>query len=268
MSGHPPTIVTYSNAWWQKIDGKYYFLHSGGGIGENGNNPSVRVELSDRLVDIALEDPANNDELRSCVQASLSIYNISSLGPHQNTLGFTYLAPLSHIIAPDVSLFISGESGSLKSCASALAQGHVGKNYYEKHLPTNWHATSNYILALAHKMKNCPTVIDDLNPKGSSWDVALAHKKAEEVFRAAGNQGGRGRLNQNSTMKATAYPRGVLIASGEDIPKGHSLRARLWIEEVHPNDVNSPYLAKLQSDAKKGVFTKAMSGYIRWLALK
>ena len=89
-------------------------------------------------------------------------------------------------------------------------------------------------------------------------------KKADEVFRAQGNKGGRGRLGS----KEKHYPRGVLLASGEESPQGRSLLGRLLVIKIKKKkgEVNLANLSELQKEAKAGALCRAMSGYIKWLA--
>jgi hypothetical protein len=63
------------------------------------------------------------------------------------------------------------------------------------------------------------------------------------------------------------YPaRGFVIASGEDLPKGQSCRARLVIIEVQRGDVDKEVLTELQRAGHAGLLVQAMSAYIQWLA--
>ncbi len=68
-------------------------------------------------------------------------------------------------------------------------------------------------------------------------DIQRLHRDADRIFRGAGNQAGRGRLSATLQAIPSYYPRGLLVASGEDIPKGQSLRARLWVVEIRPGDI-------------------------------
>jgi hypothetical protein len=58
----------------------------------------------------------------------------------------------------------------------------------------------------------------------------------------------------------------LVIGTGEDAPRGHSLRARLDIVEVGPGDVDRDRLTAAQSAARDGLLVAALAGYVRWLA--
>src|SRR5262249_22725913 len=64
--------------------------------------------------------------------------------------------------------------------------------------------------------------------------------------------------------------RGLMLSTGEDVPRGHSLRARLLALEVCANDFGppgrNPALSAMQRDAAEGRYALALAGFIRWLA--
>jgi len=57
-----------------------------------------------------------------------------------------------------------------------------------------------------------------------------------------------------------------VLGTGEDVPRGHSLRSRLIVIEVGPTDVDWARLSTLQDLAARGSLAAAMAGYLRWLA--
>jgi hypothetical protein len=52
-------------------------------------------------------------------------------------------------------------------------------------------------------------------------------------------------------------PRALLLATGEEVPKGRSLRARLLIIPVRAGEVDPILLSKCQDDAQQGGFAAA-----------
>ena len=50
------------------------------------------------------------------------------------------------------------------------------------------------------------------------------HREADRLVRAQGNRSGRQRMRQDSTLRPAKPPRGLLLSTGEDVPRGHSLR--------------------------------------------
>jgi hypothetical protein len=58
----------------------------------------------------------------------------------------------------------------------------------------------------------------------------------------------------------------MLAASGEELPRGHSLRARLVIDQIGPGDINPDELSIVQKSAADGRLAQANAGYIQWIA--
>ena len=56
------------------------------------------------------------------------------------------------------------------------------------------------------------------------------------------------------------------MASGEDLPRGQSCRARLIILDFRRGDIAKGDLTKLQNHGRSGAFARAMAAYIAWLA--
>ena len=79
-------------------------------------------------------------------------------------------------------------------------------------------------------------------------------------------QAGRGRLDSSANLKISKPPRSLILSTGEETPRGHSVRARLWIIELSPGSINKDLLAKCQSDADHGLYARSMGAFIGWTA--
>jgi hypothetical protein len=86
------------------------------------------------------------------------------------------------------------------------------------------------------------------------------------VLRAQGNGSGRQRLRSDMTHRPMRPPRGMFLSTGEDIPNGASLRARLLLIELTPTDVDLAKMTACQRDGANGLYAQAMASYVRWLA--
>ena len=73
-------------------------------------------------------------------------------------------------------------------------------------------------------------------------------------------------MSHDHTLAPDRPPRGMILSTGEDVPQGQSLRARMLVVEVGPKDVDLVALTRCQSDAGDGHYAAAMSAYVRWLA--
>ena len=147
----------------------------------------------------------------------------------------------------------------LPSSSSALA-------WIARNLPGSWASTGNALEMLAFHAKDVLVVIDDFAPQGNAADVARYHAAADRVFRAAGNQAGRGRLDSSARLREPRPPRGLVLSTGEDIPRGHSIRARLLILELAKGMITPAVLTECQAAANAGEYSQAMSAFLQWLA--
>lgn len=272
LSGIPETRTVYTHLGWRYISGVWHFLHSAGAITRDGSvgQDHICVDVTgDRLSDYKFpEIPAFPDaeQYRRPIDSSLTLL---SLGSHELTyslLAMIFRAPLCEMMPADFSVFIFGQTGTRKTSVASLFLSHFGAKFKGTNCPNNWSSTVNAIEMILFLAKDSPNIIDDFAPSGSQREVSALNVKAERVFRSQGNRTGRSRLNSDSSLKGQYYPRGVVIATGEDVPKGHSIRARLAILEVSRNDINLTELTRLQKLATKGVFGTTMALYIKFIA--
>ncbi len=253
----------YTHTGWRKVDGKWAFLHAGGAIAENGAAADVNVRLAGQMSRYELRLPANRESLRLAVRASLKLVELSPEVISFPLLAATYRAALGEA---DFAVHLAGETGAFKSEVAALHQQHFGAAMDRLHLPGTWASTGNALEALAFFGKDALVVIDDFAPQGNSADVARYHAAADRVFRAAGNHAGRSRLDSTAKLREPKPPRALILSTGEDIPRGQSIRARLLILEISKNTIDSAALTESQGDARTGLFAEAMGAYVQWLA--
>ena len=162
-------------------------------------------------------------------------------------------------------MFLTGRTGTFKTALAALCQQHFGAAMDASHLPANFASTANALESLAFSAKDTLLVVDDFAPTGGIGDGTL-EAVAERLFRAAGNHQGRSRMSGNGRPRAPQPPRALILATGEEVPRGHSLRARLLIVPVGPGDVNREALTRCQQAAQEGQFATAMGGFLVWVA--
>ena len=73
-------------------------------------------------------------------------------------------------------------------------------------------------------------------------------------------------MRADTTLRPEKPPRAFIVSTGEDVPRGQSLRARMFVLELGPGEINWQRLTECQRDAAAGLYAQAMSGYVRWLA--
>jgi hypothetical protein len=263
----------YSHTGWMEKEGHHYYLHADGAIGPVGpvgpapDTPppisSGEMLLPEPLKKYRLPNPPTGERLSEALQASLGLLE---LGPSK-----VMVPVLAGIYAPivsdlDFSLFLSGPTGAGKSEIAAQAQQHYGAKMDSRHLPAGWNSTPNAIELLAFCAKDALMVVDDFIPTGPASEVAKKHGEADRVLRGAGNREGRQRMDVESGLRRTYYPRCLMACTGEDVPAGHSLRARMLNIEVGSSDINFDKLTISQQNAAKGEYAEALAGFVQWVA--
>lgn len=251
----------YAHTGWRELDGQWLYLHAGGAIGANGPVDGYEVRPGGELTHYTL--PPVRDTV-AAVAASLAMLSLGPIGTV--ALAATYRAPLAAFAECSVSVFITGATGVFKSQVCGLAQAHFGRKWNGAHFPANWSSTPNSLEKLAFAAKDALLVVDDFTPPANPSDAAKLYRAAEQLLRGQGNHAGRQRMNGDGTLRDTFFPRGMILASGEDLPPGHSLRARLVIAEIRRGDVDPAKLTTLQGHAASGLFAEAMAGFVQSLA--
>jgi hypothetical protein len=269
LSGDVPRRTVFRHVGWRKIGQTWVYLHAGGAIGPDGLVDAIPVALPEPLAGFRLPTPPEGAELAAAVRASLGLLR---LGPGRVTfplLAAVYRAPLGDT---DFGQHLAGPTGSFKTEAAALAQQHYGAEMDARHLPANWSSTGNALEGLAFAAKDALLCVDDFCPTGSTADVQRYHREADRLFRGQGNRAGRQRMRADATLRPPRPPRGLVLSTGEETPRGQSLRARLMELEISPGDFGpqppepNPTLSACQGDAAAGKYAAALAGFLRWLA--
>lgn len=257
----PRTI--YGHTGWRDVDGTWVYLHGGGAIGPKGAVATVEVATTESLTRYQLSLPEDANALQDACTHSLTLLEVGSDHLTYPLYGALWRTCLG---GSDFALHLTGATGQGKSALAALLQQHWGAGMDAMHLPGSWSSTGNALEALAFTLKDALLVIDDFCPAGSPADIARAHKDADRVLRAQGNWSGRGRLRADGTLRPPKPPRGVICSTGEDIPHGQSLRARMLILNVEAGDLDWPLLTACQRHASAGAFATALGGFVHWLS--
>lgn len=253
----------YTHTGWRNVDGRWLFFHAGGAISGTGAVSDIKVRLLDAMSHYELSPAADPGRLTLAVRASL---RLARLGPP--AISFPLLAATIRAVFGDAdfSVHLAGETGAFKSELAALHQQHFGAGMNRLHLPGAWSSTGNSLEALAFHAKDALLVIDDFAPQGSGTDVARYHAAADRVFRAAGNRAGRGRLDSTARLRETKPPRALILSTGEDIPRGQSVRARLFILDLPKGAIDPKRLTECQGNAAEGLYAAAMAGFLQSMA--
>lgn len=245
----------FTHTGWRSVDGRWIYLHAGGAVGAE----NVEVDLGSDLTRYRLPGPM--DDSSSAMRASLDLLRVAPLRVTAPLWAATFRAPLASLQPADLSVWLEGQTGSLKSTLAALFLSHCGA-FDRTSLPGAWSSTANQLERRAFILKDMLFVVDDYAP--SPLDRNEMQAKAARLLRAQGNLAGRGRLNADLTERAGFPPRGLVLSTGEQHPLGHSILARLFLVDVDRVQIAMPLLDQCQKSASLLPF--AMAGYISWLS--
>jgi hypothetical protein len=251
----------YTHLGWRKQGGDWIYLQAGGAIAASGTVADLQVQLPTTLEHFQTPVPADRVAAKKAVRSSLDFLSVA---PHRVSLPLLAAVYRAAFGAVDFSLFLAGRSGVFKTALAALCQQHFGAAMDASHLPGNFASTANALEELAFLAKDTLLVVDDFVPTGGTGDGML-EALAERLFRAAGNRQGRGRMS-GLRLRDCHPPRGLLLATGEQVPRGHSLRARLLILELRSGEVDRAALTRCQVAGAEGQLAMAMGAYLAWIA--
>ncbi len=262
LSGEVPEEQVFAHTGWRELpDGTPVYLHAGGALGADGPVEGVQVKLPEELSRFDL--PMDDGDLAEGIRATLRILDLVPDAIGVPTLGAAFRAACSSC---DFSVFYAGPTGVGKTELAALVQQHFGAEMDSRNLPGSFTSTANSLEAQAFGVKDSVFVVDDFAPTGSSYEVQKLHQLADRLFRGQGNRQGRGRMRPDGTLRPPKYPRGLIVSTGEDVPRGQSLRARMAAIEVSPGSVDFDKLTGAQQDGRSGLYARCMAGFLRYLA--
>jgi hypothetical protein len=247
----------FTHTGWRSIGGRWVYLTANGGLGSAGHEVDLGPDLARYALPRAPDDPT------AAMRTSLALLR-GDLAPRTVMVPLwaaIYRAPTASVLPVDVSVWIEGITGSLKSTLAALALAHYGP-FDRLHLPGSWTSTANALERRAFLLKDVLFIVDDYAP--SNLDARELEMKAARLLRAAGNGAGRGRLRADMTERAAYPPRGLIVSTGEQRPQGQSVLARTLVVELDGRAVNLPALTAAQETANR--LPHALAGYIAWLA--
>lgn len=262
LSGPIRQERTFAHLGWRKHGAQWVYLHAGGALSADGPLGGLQVQMPSPLRHYQLRPTPDPAERVRAVRASLGLLSVVPDRISFPLLAATYRAPLG---AASFGVFLSGKSGVFKTALAALMQQHFGAAMDAGSLPANFASTANALELLAFSAKDALLVVDDFAPTGGPGDGEL-QRVTERLFRAVGNAQGRTRLGAHGRLRTPQAPRALVLGTGEEVPPGQSIRARLLIVEVGPGDVERAALSACQRAGQQGLLASAMGAFVAWLA--
>lgn len=255
-------LVIAQTGWRNDGDGWRYY-HNGGAIGADGLI-EAEVKLPVQLAPFILPAVPSGDALVQSLKSVLDLFNVAPDEIIIPLIGSVFAAILGN---PDFSVHLSGFTGNGKSVIAALIQSFFGSGFADAtKLPASWSSTANANEGIAHTAKDAILTVDDFCPTGSMADVSRLHASADRIMRAQGNHSGRGRMRADGSLRPTKPPRGLILSTGEDIPKGQSLRARMLILDLPKGETKWDAVTTCQRFARDGFFAQSTAAFTQWLA--
>lgn len=244
----------YQHTGWTKIGSDWRYLSASGAVGADG----IEVDLGKELSRYSL--PGGPENPREAMRTSLRLLEVADLTVTVPIWAAVFRAPLASAYSVDLTLWLEGPTGSLKSTLAALFLSHWGV-FDRLNLPGTWNSTANSLAQRAFVLKDVLFVIDDYAPSGQ--DRREYEINATRLLRAQGNLAGRGRLRADLTERPGCPPRGLILGTGEQRPPGQSVLARTFLVELDRSAVHLDKLSAAQIAAP--ILPQAMAGYVSWL---
>jgi hypothetical protein len=259
-----PKKAVFTCTGWRAVGGREAYLSSSGGLGADGPVAGVEVQLAAPLRPFSLPAPIEGSALGTALERAAELFLLSASGPAVALFGAVWRAPLGY--SPLV-VYLSGAPEAGKTYLAAIAQSFYGAGWSEKRLPASLkHATALALNELRALARDCIFVVDDFVVTGTAEDVKQA-EKVGLIARAQHGQHGRqglttaGRLDEGNDAVSS-----IPIITGETLPRGHSLRSRLLVAELHQPMPESELLRDAARAGASGVFAGLMAAFLRWLA--
>lgn len=252
--------TVYRHLGWTKTADGWVYLHAGGGIGAKGSVTRLEVQLGKVFEGFALPDPPTGEAEREVIPTLWDLRKVAPSRVSIPLLLYALAAPLGH---SPFSLYLAGPSGSQKTSLALVIQSLWG---WHEAPPASWEATANALEAYGFAAKDALLLVDDYAPQASEQKQKELQAKAARLLRSQGNGTGRGRMRADGSLVGDRPPRGSLLVTGEDLPPGHSIRARCLFLELEKGEMNLSLLTVAQALAREGVYARALSAWLRWLA--
>ena len=256
-------IIEYTHTGWRFANGGMKYLHGAGSIPDD----NIRVDLSD-IAGNRYRLPSEISSYKSCLETTLKLLEIAPIEVIIPLISVAFLSPLVELFKragyePSFVVWLYGRSGTKKSTLAALILSFFG-SFDGKSLPSSFKDTANSLEKKGSILKDCLNVIDDFHPNASRREAIKLEANAEAILRGYGDRVGRGRMNADTSLRLSYPPRGMAIATGEDLPSGgQSSTARYIGIELKQGDIRLDILSELQT--KQDQLAQTMTGFISFV---
>lgn len=252
--------IHYKHIGWIDINTNLFYIHAGRAIGPY--NIDLRGDSCFKLV---------YDSKYSEKAAFDLMIDMTNIAPKRITvplLLYNLLATLNHLFRiaryePRTVLWIHGLTGSKKTELGKIFTCIFNRDE-EDYIPATFFDTPSSIDPKFTEYKDCAFLLDDYCPTSSYKEKRNMEEIVTKVVRSIGDRTSKSRMNRDMNKQKEFRPLGLCVVTGEDLPTGHSRKARIIGVEVNKDDVNEEILSIHQSH--KTAYSTAISNFIKWVA--
>jgi hypothetical protein len=273
LNPDPPRRRVTTSFGWEGGEGKAFLVPGGritaAGYEEAGAGPQVDLSGCDVAASLGLcrLGPSEVDRLkRHLVEDWLPSHSRRVTYPLLGTVVAALLYPFARGVGR-YYLWLRGMTGSGKSFQAVLAQhwfgdfGGLQALGDEGRRIQSWVATPNHIQLTGYFFRHCVYLVDDYKPSTLSPG---ALQQVLKLLQSYHDGTGRGRLRSDSTFLGTRPIRGLLLATGEDVPEhSASTTARGIITDVLGDDIDYERGGRCLAECQK--YSGVTADLIRWL---
>lgn len=257
-----PVQQVFTHLGWRKVKQQWTYLSAVGAL----DMDSVQVDTTEGgalLGQYQLPPHSTPEEVDQALRATLATHQVA---PDHVILPLwvaTFLASITTQLprAPEFSIYLFGASGSRKTTLELLMLNHFG-SFPDASKLNSFHDTANAIEKVAFVGKDALVCVDDFHPTLHRSQQVEMQKTFTRIVRNFANRTGRNRMNADSSLRVVPYPRGMLLASGEDLQGVGSDLARLLLVEVAKEDVQLDPLTEVQR--QQHLLPHALADFLRF----
>lgn len=236
-----PRRVCYVDYGWQKIHGKYVYLHDGWRIGDFAE---VKTGLNLPSYEYGKTEVAN---------VFLDAYGLyEDKGVIGTMIAFSLLGVMYQLFEeagypPQFLLFINGKTGSMKTTLAKLLFVQLADDVHRdtpRRIDSD--TSTSFERGIVLNGRDTVTLIDDYSPAKTQRQRREREEKLEAVIRMVGDRSTKNRSDSNLADCRGEGVKGVVVITGELMGHGLSSRLRCVYCGMEREGVNTELVTKFQ----------------------
>lgn len=258
-------VVRYRSTGWRRDDqGKWFFVHAGGAIDENGGRVApVLLTGPLKMYDLPAPTPDPVRIREAFLRHSGSMLERTPTRVSAALLGHVFRSALGP--NPWV-LTLVGSPGSYKTSLASLAMHHWGEKWDRRRPATSMSGNGDTLNALRIKLNAAKDALywaDDVAP---TRDFGTAQKALEEFARLVHNGEQRSRSTRDGlgVLDGTP-PRASALVTSEIMPRPGSAAQRMLVVPLQAREIELDVLKELDTAHSRHGRALLMATYLQWL---